>query len=597
MPIEREYIKTSLDLQSAPDNIAVFTGWPYANGPRHLGHGAALLMGDVLSRYYRARGSNVLMVSGTDEYGTPNQIAAEKRGVSTQTYVDEMSQVIRNDFKELGMSFDHFSRTTSKEHQKVARSFFVDLLEKGYITEGEMKTAYDSLTNRSLPDRYVEGICPHCKYSEARGDQCDSCGNLLDSFELINPKSKLTNNQVLFKDSPQLFLRLDLLGDQIKKWVMGQKDWRANAKNQALGMVDDLKARSISRDLDWGIPIPDDVLNGKYSDKVLYVWFEAVIGYLSASMEWAKAKGNPEEWKDWWKNPQAKHFYAIGKDNIPFHTVVWPGMLMGHNEGSESPLHLPDQIVSAEYLTYGSEKFSSSRENTLFIKDALKLLDPDVLRYYLVSAGPETKDAEFSLEELVRRNNEELVSTWGNLVNRVLTFSYKHFGSVPTPDSILPPEDQQLLQELWKGFETTGSLIKQTKFKAGLSSFMVMAKNVNRFLNEKKPWESIKTNRSDAATTMFTALNAVDILASIASPFLPFSSDKILSYLGYDNGIKGEIIEDQIDIEGNIIDVLKGNYNLSKGFWTPSRLTPGQKLREPKILFQILDVNQLKQSI
>lgn len=592
--IERVYVKEPSHSASCNiEDIAVFTAWPYANGPRHLGHAASLLMGDVLSRYYRAKGSNVLMVSGTDEYGTPNQIAAEKRGIIPQSFVDEVSKIIRNDFKDLGMSFDHFGRTTSKEHSKVAQDFFKELLSKGYITEGKMKNAYDFSTKRSLPDRYVEGICPHCQYSQARGDQCDSCSSLLEPYELISPKSKLTNSEVFFKDTSHLFLRLDKLGEELKDWIMSQSEWRSNARKQALGIVGKLKSTSISRDLNWGIPIPNDVLDGKYGNKVLYVWFEAVTGYLSASIEWAKAKGNPDEWKTWWENPQARHFYAIGKDNIPFHTIVWPGMIMGYNKNSKSSLHLPDQIVSAEYLTYGSEKFSSSRENILYIRDTLRVIDPDVLRYYLISAGPETSDTEFSISELVRRNNEELVATWGNLVNRVLTFSYKHFGCVPFPESILPAKDNQLLEEIWKGFQSTGKLIEQTKFKLALANFMSLARSVNKFLEQKKPWENLKKNKSETATTIFTALNAIDTLASIASPFLPFSSDKILNYLGYDGNIGGKILEEQVEIEGNKLDVLKGNYSSTKSSWGPTRLIPGQKLKEPKILFQILKADQV----
>lgn len=593
--VERQYIDSDQPSLPGVENVAVFTGWPYANGPRHLGHAASLLMGDVMARYYRGKGTNVLMVSGADEFGTPNQIAAEKRGMPPQEYVDEMSQVIRTDFKNLGMSFDFFSRTTTQEHKKVAVDFFSELVSKGYITEGEMKTAYDSITNKSLPDRYVEGVCPHCSYNEARGDQCDSCGTLLDSEELINPRSKITNNQVLFKDSPQLFLRLDLLGDQLKDWIDGQSEWRPNAKNQALGIVGNLKSRSISRDMDWGIPIPQDVLGGRYSDKVLYVWFEAVIGYLSASTEWAKQKGEPDAWKEWWQNPEAKHFYAIGKDNIPFHTIIWPAMLMAHNAGSDSQLHLPDQIVSAEYLTYGTEKFSSSRGNTLYIRDALSAMSPDALRYYLISGGPETNDTEFSLDELVRRNNNELAATWGNLVNRTISFSYRNFGSVPTPTGVLPPEDQQLLEELQKGFEITGKYLDQSRFKAALSNTMALAKNVNRFLDLKAPWKAIKEDRQGAATTMYTALNAVDMLTSMMSPFLPNSSDQILYYLGYDGGIAGEIKEDEVEIDGDSVSALRGNYEASKNFWKPTRLAPGQKLREPSVLYPILNSQQLNE--
>ena len=415
--------------------------WPYAAGHRHLGHVAGFgVPSDVFARYHRLRGNDVLMVSGTDEHGTPVMVVADREGKSYVEVADYYNASFREDFRRLGLSYDLFSRTTTLNHERVVQDLFGTLYEHGAIIEREMLVSFSPATGHTLPDRYIEGTCPICGYPEARGDQCDNCGNQLDPTDLIEPRSRIDGSVPEFRETKHLFLDLPQFADRLRSWISSHDDWRPNVKNFSLGLLDEIRPRPITRDLDWGVRIP---IPGYAEDeqKRIYVWFDAVIGYLSASIEWAEQRGEPDAWREWWQNPDSEHFYFQGKDNIVFHTVIWPAMLLGYGEGGEygagrGTLQLPGNVVATEFLTMEGKQFSSSRGYTIFVRDFLDRYDPDALRYYLVAAGPETQDTDFTWAEFVRRNNDELLANWGNLVNRTLTNAHRTFGAVPEPGEL-----------------------------------------------------------------------------------------------------------------------------------------------------------------
>ena len=422
----------------SPRKILVAVAWPYANGPRHIGHVAGFgVPSDTFARYHRLRGNDVLMVSGTDEHGTPVMVAADAAGESPRETADRFNAVIREDLRDLGLSYDLFTRTTTRNHYDVTRDIFKTLHDKGFVVEHEALGAFSATTGHTLPDRYIEGTCPICGFTSARGDQCDNCGNQLDPTDLIEPRSTIDGTAPIFETTRHLFLDLPAFKDQLAEWIGGKADWRQNVRRFSLNFVKELKPRPITRDLDWGVPIPVEGYDGR-DDKRIYVWFDAVIGYLSASIEWATNRGTPDAWRDWWQNPDAEHTYFMGKDNIVFHTVIWPSMLLGYGSGGaygagRGNLELPDNVASSEFLTMEGKQFSTSRGIQILVGDFLSRYDPDALRYFLTIAGPETQDTDFTWAEFVRRNNDELVATWGNLVNRTVQSAFKNFGVVPTP--------------------------------------------------------------------------------------------------------------------------------------------------------------------
>ncbi|HYR53631.1 MAG TPA: methionine--tRNA ligase, partial [Methylomirabilota bacterium] len=371
--------------------VLVAPAWPYANGPRHIGHVAGFAVpADVLARFERLRGSRVLMASGTDEHGTPITYEADKQGVPPREFVDRNSALIVEDLRRLGMTYDIFTRTTTANHYRVTQDLFLKLYEKGYLVKKTQMGAFDPVSGRTLPDRYIEGKCPICGFAEARGDQCDNCGNQLDPIDLIDPHQRGSDAPVEFRETEHFFFDLPQFGDQLKQWIEQHDDWRPNVRKYSLEFVRNLKPRAITRDLDWGVPVP---LPGWEDNphKKIYVWFDAVIGYLSASIEWAAARGEPDSWKDWWQNDEAWHYYVMGKDNITFHTVLWPAILMGAGD-----LKLPDEIVASEYLNMSGKKFSTSRGQVIYVRDVLERYDADALRYYLMIAGPENQDTDFT---------------------------------------------------------------------------------------------------------------------------------------------------------------------------------------------------------
>jgi len=575
-----------------PQKILVAVAWPYASGPRHLGHVAGPgVPSDIFARYHRLKGNDVLMVSGTDEHGTPVMVSADREGVSPRELADRNNALIRDDYVKLGLAFDTFTRTTTVNHYRVTQDLFRTLYDKGYLIERTTLGAFSPATGRTLPDRYIEGTCPICGYSDARGDQCDNCGNQLDPVDLIDPRSIVDGSTPEFRETTHLFLDLPAFADQLATWLTAQEGWRPNVKNFSLGLVRELKPRAMTRDIDWGVPVPVD----GYPDdtKRIYVWFDAVIGYLSASVEWAHNRGTPDAWREWWQNPDAGHFYFMGKDNIVFHSVIWPAMLLGYGAGGElgagrGDLHLPSNVVASEYLTMEGKKASTSRNLAIWVGDFLERYDPDPLRFYLTAAGPETQDTDFTWDEFVRRNNDELLANWGNLVNRTLVSAHRNFGEVPQPGE-LTATDSALLDAVAASFTDIGGLIEQARFKAAIAETMRVSSLANQYIADQAPWALVKTDRDRAATVLYVALHCVDSLKTLFAPFLPFTSQAVHELLGYDGYLAGPIESVTITEEdGSTHDVLTGDYTSWVGSWTPSELPPGQALREPKPLFRKL---------
>jgi methionyl-tRNA synthetase len=577
------------------ERIFVAVAWPYTNGPRHLGHVAGFgVPSDVFARYHRLKGNDVLMVSGTDEHGTPNLIQADAEGLSPKEAVDKYSRIISDDLRALGLSYDLFTRTTTENHRVVVQDVFRTLYDKGYLIKKTARGAFQEATGRTLPDRYIEGTCPICGYPSARGDQCDNCGNQLDPDQLIEPRSKIDGSKPIFKETEHFYLDLPAFTEPLTKWISTQAHWRPNVRNFSLNYIANLKPRAITRDIDWGVPIPLPGWQDR-PDKRMYVWFDAVIGYFSAAVEWARMAGRPEAWRDWWQNPDSRHFYFMGKDNIVFHTTIWPAILLGYGNGGKvaggkgEPLQLPYNVVSSEFLTMEGRKFSTSRGVAIYVNDFLSRYDADALRFYLMLAGPETQDTDFTWADFVRRNNDELVATWGNLAHRTLVNAHRRFGEVPRPGE-LTGADKNLIETVESGFTNVGAHLEAARFRAALQELLHLSALLNQYLTETEPWKLVGTDKERAGTVLYVALRCVDALKVMFAPFLPFSSQKLHEYLGYD-GVIADAPERRTvgESDGSTHDVLTGDYKRWTGSWAPPALPVGQKLRAPEPLFKKLD--------
>ncbi len=576
-------------MPETPQKILVAVAWPYASGPRHLGHVAGPgVPSDIFARYHRLKGNDVLMVSGTDEHGTPVMVSADREGVTPQELADRNNALILDDYVRLGFSYDCFTRTTTRNHYAVVQDMFRKLYDEGFLIEETALGAISPATGRTLPDRYIEGTCPICGYGEARGDQCDNCGNQLDPVDLIDPRSIVDGSTPEFRETTHLFLDLPAFRERLVEWIEAQTHWRPNVIKFALNLARDVKPRAMTRDINWGVPVPVD--GYPEETKRIYVWFDAVIGYLSAAIEWAHNVDRPEAWREWWQNPDARSFYFMGKDNVPFHTVIWPSILMGYGDD----LQLPYNVVSSEYLTMSGSKASTSRGHAIWVKDCLDRYEADALRYYLTAAGPETQDSDFTWEEFVRRTNDELLANWGNLVNRTLVNAHRNFGAVPEPGE-LTEGDRALLAAVDRAFETVGEHIESARFRAALAEAMATSALANQYLADQAPWALVKTDRDRAGTVLYVELRVVDSLKTLFLPFLPFSSQALHELLGYDGWIAGPleirpIKEDRGEEEGGATHkILTGDYASWDGELAASELPPGQELREPKPLFRKLD--------
>ncbi|MCL1898766.1 MAG: methionine--tRNA ligase, partial [Micrococcales bacterium] len=452
------------------------------------------------ARSARMAGHQVLMVSGTDEHGTPILVQAEQDGVSPQTLADRYNQVIVQDLHQLGLSYDLFTRTTTRNHYQVVQQMFKQVHQNGYLVEQTTMGAVSPSTGRALPDRFIEGTCPICSYDSARGDQCDNCGNQLDPIDLINPRSKINGETPKFAKSEHLFLDLPALTEALGSWLGQRQNWRPNVLKFSLNLLDEVRPRAMTRDIDWGIPVP---LAGwdNQPGKRIYVWFDAVVGYLSASIEWARrqalaGQGDGEQWREWWNNPQAQAHYFMGKDNITFHSQIWPAELLGYRglggrggqAGDFGELELPTEVVSSEFLTMEGKQFSSSRGVVIYVRDMLERYQADALRYFIAVAGPENQDADFTWSEFKRRTNDELVAAWGNLVNRTVNLIHKNFGAIPPPPGQPQAVDSAILQAAEAGLNEVNSLIAAHHQKAGITAALKVVASVNAYLAQTTPW-------------------------------------------------------------------------------------------------------------
>ena len=575
-------------------NILTAVAWPYANGPRHIGHVAGFgVPSDIFSRYQRMAGNAVLMVSGTDEHGTPIQVQADREGVTARELADRYNRVITEDLQGLGLTYDLFTRTTTRNHYAVVQEMFRALHQNGYVTERSQLSAIDAETGRGLPDRYVEGTCPLCGFEGARGDQCDNCGKQLDPQDLINPRSTIDGKAPKFVESAQFFLELPAFAESLGAWLQTREGWRPNVLKFSQNLVDDLRPRAISRDLDWGVPIPLPGWSDR-NDKRLYVWFDAVIGYLSASVEWARRSGDPEAWRGFWQGDQAESYYFMGKDNVVFHSVIWPSILLGASgkpTGEPSAyggLDLPSEVVSSEYLTMEGKKFSSSRSVVIYVRDVLERYGADALRYYLAAAGPEASDTDFTWDQFVTRNNTELVAGWGNLVNRTLSMVEKNVGSIPAAGELLGA-DQAVLGASRQAFGPIGELLGRNSQKAALGEVMKVVGEANKYLSDQAPWK-LKDDPARRETVLHVALQLIDDAKTLLTPFLPASSQSVYSMLGGEgewSGMPSLVEVDDLD-GGPGYPVLMGNYDTA-AVWESRPITAGVPVAPPVPLFTKLD--------
>ncbi len=584
-----------------PENILIAIAWPYSNAEIHVGNiTGSHLPGDIVARYHRLKGDNVLMVSGTDSHGTPVTIAADKEGKP----VEEVYKKYHNGFLELfqgyGITYDLFTTTHTENHFKVTQAIFLALKENGFLYTDKSMQWYSPSTRRFLPDRYVEGTCYICGFEGARSDQCDNCGNVLEPEKLINPRSK-EGGALELRETEHFYLDLSKLEPDVKEFLAARQSyWRDTVIGESLRKIESegLKPRPITRDLDWGVDIP--VEGWTEAGKRIYVWFEAVIGYLSAAIEWAKVSGQEEAWREWWVNPDAKQFYFIGKDNIFFHAAWWPAQLMGADTQflkifaeDEKPLTLPYDVPANQFMNLEGKKISGSRNWAVFGRDALTRYDPDALRYYLTVNMPENKDSDWDWAEFIARNNNELVATWGNLANRVLSFCYKHWeGHVPDVDpASLRPGDLELLSIIENGFNTVGAELNAVRLRSAVGEAMKLATAVNVYLDVNAPWSTIKTDKENASKTIYTALKAIDSLKVLFAPFLPFTSQRLHTFFGYESPLFGEQYTEEVKDSLGTHTVLRYNVSQSDNptYWKPSELQPGQKLNQPGPLFKKLE--------
>ncbi|MQA60477.1 MAG: methionine--tRNA ligase [Actinophytocola sp.] len=580
--------------------VLTAVAWPYANGPRHIGHVSGFgVPSDVFSRYQRMAGNRVLMISGTDEHGTPIQVQADKEGMTPRQAADKYNLQIATDLQGLGLSYDLFTRTTTGNHHRVVQDLFLGLYRNGYVVAKTQLGAVSPSTGRTLPDRYIEGTCPICGYDGARGDQCDNCGNQLDPADLINPVSRINGEKPEFIETEHLFLDLPAFTEALGGWLSTRTQWRPNVLKFSQNLLDDLRPRAITRDLDWGVRVPLDGWRDAPM-KRFYVWFDAVIGYLSASVEWARRTGDPDAWREYWSG-DARSYYFMGKDNIVFHSLIWPSLLLGYNGagGSVSPggqpgafgtLNLPTEVVSSEFLTMSGSKFSTSRGTVIYVHEFLEEFGADALRYFISTAGPETQDVDFTWEEFIRRTNFELANEWGNLVNRSISMAHKNVGAVPRPTA--PQQaDAELTALSAAAFDTVGAHLERSRFKQASSEAMRVVTAANRYLSEQEPWK-LGDDPSRRDTVLHTALQVVSDANALLTPFLPHSAQQVHEALG-GSGVwatQPELREvEDLDTPDSSYPILTGDYGAEQARWESAPIEVGRPLAKPRPLFAKLD--------
>jgi methionyl-tRNA synthetase len=554
------------------EKILVTSALPYANGPIHLGHlSGAYLPADIYVRYKRLRGDEVLYVCGSDEHGVPITITAEKEGLTPQDIIDRYHNMNKDAFEKFGMSFDIYSRTSLPEHHKTAQEFFLNFYNQGLLNEKKTFQFYDEKVKMFLPDRYVEGTCPKCGYEEARSDECEKCGALYDPSELINPKSKITGETPSLKETSHWYFPLGKFQERLEAYVKERSEkygWKDNVLQYCNGWFKDgLRDRAVTRDLDWGIKVPLPDAEGK----VLYVWFEAVLGYISATKKLSEDRGEPDLWKKFWQDEKTKYIAFIGKDNIVFHTIIFPSMLMAWNDGNENKYVLPQNVPANEFLNFEGKKFSKSRGWGIDVRDFLDIYPPDPLRYTLAANLPENKDTDFYWKEFQARNNNELADILGNFVNRTFIFAHKHFnGEVPERKG-LSEMDNEMLNLLEAAPKKIGNLIEKYKLKDAVLEMMNVARAANKYFNDSEPWKTVKTDKQKGANTINICLQTIYSLAEMFYPVIPFSAEKMFKML-----------------------------NAKPGDWYESgksNLHAGQKLNKAEILFTKIDDKEIEAEI
>lgn len=581
--------------ENLTEHILVSVAWPYANGPFHVGHVAGVYIpADTFARFQRAQGHQVLMVSGSDCHGTAITVRADREGVQPIDIVNRYHPSFLKTFERLGIMFDLFTTTLTPNHYTVTQELFLALLEKGYLFRNKMIAGYSESMGRFLPDRYIEGECYNCGFKRARGDQCDNCGILIDIEKLIQPHSIFDEGMVTFRETEHFFLDLPKLEPALQQWLdSGDKKsyWRSNTIAFTNNWLQDgLRPRAITRDLDWGVPIP--LADPGFKDKRIYVWFDAVTGYLSASKEWAtRIAGDPDAWTKWWEpNPQAgvnpsRAYYFIGKDNIPFHTIIWPSMLLGVGE-----LQPPYDVVANEFMNLEGQKMSTSQNWAVWLPDIEDRYQPDAIRYYMTALAPENRDSSWSWGDFVQRINSELIGTYGNLVNRVLSFTYKNFEGCVPPRGQYSATDRELLVLMDETFQEVTQMLGTAHFRDALKKVMALATAANRYLDEAAPWKRIKVDRDEAAKSLFVVIQVINGLKTLAYPFLPFSSQQIHSYLGFPEG------DEQAGTYAGLVGegVIKVPATAQ---WQIEEVPDGQALREPKPIFVKLEDKVIEEEL
>jgi methionyl-tRNA synthetase len=548
--------------------ILVCVAWPYASGPRHLGHAVSTFIpADVFARYHRMKGDEVLMVGGSDMHGTPTMVRADEEGVPASVVAQRYHALHEKNIEQLGVRYDLYWNTADPNHKKWVQEIFLALKAKGHVYEAKMVSPYCTTGNHFLPDRYVEGKCPNCGFERARGDQCENCGHLWDPFDLIDAHCRIHGTRPEPRETNHFFFRLSAFETPLKRWfAKGKEHWRLPVITFARSWLEEgLKDRPITRDLDWGIEVP---VPG-YETKRIYVWFEAVMGYLTATKEWYRRHGRPEGWKEFWFDRDARHYYFIGKDNIVFHALFWPAILMGYDE----QLVLPYDVPATQFLNFSGERMSTGRGSGIWLSDLLERFDPDQLRYYGIATMPELKDTDFAWEDFAQRNNSELLAVYGNFVHRALTFADKNFDHAIPAAGFLDAADKRMIRAVEQQWKKVGQNLEHVHLKDGMKEAIQLARLGNQYFDQKAPWELIKKDRTTCGTVLHVALRVSRSLAIIMAPFLPFSSARLWRTLGYDTDVHAQTWDEALE-----------------------DAPAGQILRVGKPLFTKIDLTEAKQN-